>query len=362
MNYSKWLKITISLTGIFLLVVVTVNFYIDSYGVRTSLFNPAKFQNSNRKFCATGMNQHISAPEQVFSRPQDFDSFIFGSSRTSVIDPRKMTGGKYFNMSYAVGLPSEHLAVVKAFLKKGIHIKTVVIGLDESYFSISPEQQKNQLINIMHPYITGDSLINLFYRYFCRMPKLFEISLEYKRLFKGEQKDKCITDENGMNIGWLNKEKTIIASGKPIFTKEDIRYEPTPYSNKALNESLNAIDELNILARKNNFTLIVFINPTHSHMYLHDAHGLFAAKEKIAQITDYYDFSGLNSVTTNDLAFIDEGHYRYLVGDIIIKRIFGSGNINIPIDFGVLVTKKNVNEHIRKQKLELKKYLSKTMP
>jgi hypothetical protein len=75
-------------------------------------------------------------------------------------------------------------------------------------------------------------------------------------------------------------------------------------------------------------------------------------------MTDFYDFSGLNSVTLNNLNYYEKNHYRYLVGNMIVKRIFGCGNINIPDDFGVLVTKNNINEHIKKQRWELENYLA----
>jgi len=58
------------------------------------------------------------------------------------------------------------------------------------------------------------------------------------------------------------------------------------------------------------------------------------------------------------LNYYKESHYRYLVNNMIVKRIVGCGNVSVPDDFGVLVTKKTVSEHVKKQKLELEKYLS----
>ena len=89
------------------------------------------------------------------------------------------------------------------------------------------------------------------------------------------------------------------------------------------------------------------------------ANYLFSVKQRLVSATDYYDFSGLNSVTLNDMNYYEISHYRYIVGDMIIKKIFAVGDINVPRDFGVLVTKKNVNQHIRKQKLELENYRAK---
>lgn len=43
---------------------------------------------------------------------------------------------------------------------------------------------------------------------------------------------------------------------------------------------------------------------------------------RLAQITPYYDFSGLNRITTDDYYYYEVSHYRPIVGDMIIHRIF----------------------------------------
>ena len=74
-------------------------------------------------------------------------------------------------------------------------------------------------------------------------------------------------------------------------------------------------------------------------------------------MTDYYDFSGFNSVTTNPVNYYEEVHYRYRVGDMIIERIFGGSVAALPEDFGSLVTKHSIGQHLEKQKRELEQYL-----
>ena len=58
-------------------------------------------------------------PELIFRSPKRFDSFLFGSSRVGVIDVNKIPAGKFYNMSYSVGMLSQHLAILKAFVQKG---------------------------------------------------------------------------------------------------------------------------------------------------------------------------------------------------------------------------------------------------
>ena len=204
MNNSRWLKMTVSLGMLFLLVIVIINFYIDTYGVRLSLYSLNR--TSGQVNCLTDINQHIFNPEFIFRNSDRFDSFLFGSSRTGVIDVNKIKSGGFFNMSYTQGLPAEHLAMVKAFLRKGIKVKSILVGLDEFSFAISPREHENELLRIMHPYITGDSLTSIFLKYYFRIPKLFELANGEKLLFNYRQGDKFILSQNGLNLFWLNKD------------------------------------------------------------------------------------------------------------------------------------------------------------
>lgn len=155
------------------------------------------------------------------------------------------------------------------------------------------------------------------------------------------------------------RRKKINISGKPLFVNKAFTYNPVNYDKKLADEVFAQIEEIIALSKNNNFSLIFFFNPMRSQRYLNCASGLIPIKERLASITDFYDFSGFNSVTTNSLNFYEDGHYRYLVGDMIIRRIFGRGSVaNVPEDFGVLVTKKNVDEYIKKQKLELEEHLT----
>ncbi len=354
MKNSQWLKMIIYFTVVFLIIVVSLNFFIDTYGVRLSLFSVNKEVGQIKSMEA--INQHIFNPEYVFRYPNRFDSFIFGSSRTAVIDPAKINTRKFYNMSYSAGLPSQHLAILRSFLQKGIKIKTVIIGLDEFCFTLSPEEHEKQLLRIMHPSITGRSLPNIFSTFFFRMPKQFEISNVKKLLFNDKREKKFILNEKGLHLFWVKKEKEIELIGKPLFTADVTQFSPKLFNEKLADEAFAQIQELISLAEKNNFALIIFFNPLNNNVYIKQANALFPVKLKLASMIDYYDFSGLNFVTLDNLNYYEESHYRYLVGDMVVKRIFGNGNISVPDDFGVLVTKKNVNEHIQKQKLELGKY------
>jgi hypothetical protein len=358
MNYSKWIKITVLYTALLFAFIVVPNIFFDTFGVYSSLFDLNKGKKINYSMSASGINQRIYNTELILRNPDRFDSFLFGSSRIGVIDPGKITTGHFYNMSYPQGIVAEHLSIIKTFLKKGIKIKNVIIGMDEFSFKSRISEHENQLLYIMHPDVSGKSRSNLFFRYFFRLPRPFEISFWFKFLFKNNGEFKPLFNDTGLNVSWLATEKKIAATGKYSFLNEDFAYSPFIFDQQLANEVFAQIDEMKLLAKKNNFSLIIFFNPIYAQRYANYAAGFLSIKKDLAEHTDFYDFSGFNSITTDDFNYYEDHHYRYLIGDMIIQRISGNGNIKVPDDFGVLVTKNNVYTYINKQKMEMGKYLA----
>jgi hypothetical protein len=355
MSYVKWLITTLSLILIFAVLVVVVNFSVDHHGVRLSLFSKKK--EVNQTIYPNGLNQHMFNAELIFRNPVKFDSFLFGSSRTGVIDVSKITSGRFYNMSYSAGLPAEHLAIINAFLQRGVKVKSVAIGLDDFCFNLSATEHQKQLLRIMHPDVNGPNRAAIFAMYFFRKPSLFELRAWWDRVIRGKIKGRFIMNSQGLNTVWLENEKILEATGKPIFQYDTKKYKPITYGRQEMDEAFAAIEKLIELSRKHHFSITFFITPFYSNLYLNNAEALMNVKERLAQLTDYFDFSGFNSVTTNDMDYYEESHYRYRVGDMIIKRIFGDGAVDVPDDFGVLVTRENVGRYIKQQKRELEQYL-----
>ena len=76
-------------------------------------------------------------------------------------------------------------------------------------------------------------------------------------------------------------------------------------------QALAEIQEIKNLCESNGIKLIVFISP-HEHK-LYQAMDLDRFREiqyRLAQITPYYDFSGLNRITTDDYYYYEVSHYR----------------------------------------------------
>ena len=354
MSYRKWFIITISLGLFFAALVVAANFTVDHHAVRLSLFSGSG--EISQSVFPDGINQQMFNAELIFRNPQKYDSFLFGSSRTAVIPVKKLPGGRFYNMSYAAGSLEQHLAIIRAMLQKGVPIKNVIIGLDD--FSFKPvAATEKYLIRMMHPDAGGPGRVQLFFMYFFRKPSIQELSLWKDRVVLNKMKGRFIIGPDGLNLGWREKDEIIQKLGNPIFDDTLRKYQPEIYNSRKVDEGFRDIAKLIALAQEKHFSLIFFINPLYEQKYISNAESLFFVKERLAALTDYYDFSGFNSVTTDPMNYYEESHYRFRVGYMIAARLFGLQSFPVPADFGLLVTRQNVERHLNHQRRDLKNIL-----
>jgi len=112
---------------------------------------------------------------------------------------------------------------------------------------------------------------------------------------------------------------------------------------------------------ENAINLYVYIPPMYcEHFYAIKEAGLQNEfeqfKKELAEITDYIDFTGVNSITTNKNNYWDSSHLRKEYTYLVMARLFQDNkNITEHQDFGVLVTKENVEQHLLNQSSQYKK-------
>jgi hypothetical protein len=165
---------------------------------------------------------------------------------------------------------------------------------------------------------------------------------------------------------WLDKKPgkvfyDIHESGMVLHKQEDIRIErnreahinnkkfkkPFYYRGDRIVDTINEIEEIKNICASNNIKLVLFINPIHKTTYLDsDPLQLDAFKRELVKVRDYYDFSGLNSITIDNYCYYETSHYRYFVADMILARMFDDVSLKVPEDFGVLVNKNNIEAHL----------------
>ncbi|MBQ8698292.1 MAG: hypothetical protein IJ521_04775, partial [Schwartzia sp.] len=266
--------------------------------------------------------------------PQKYDAYCFGSSRVGKIDLRKIENGlRYYNMTYSGGLPGEWLGHLKLFLKHRVTMRQLLLGIDEFSFRNNPKAHETQYLRI--PY-RDEGNIKTYLSYLLKEPFILPEQEESKR---------SIFDIYGTGMAFREDVDEKIEQDVAKHIQDPKFLKPMRSLGNRIDETIAELETIKTLCNQNGIELIVFINPIHNSTYLATNLAEFNEfKQRLSEITDYYDFSGLNEITTNNYYYYETSHYRPIVGDMIIQRIFYPER---ETDFGVFVTKANVAEHIR---------------
>ncbi|MBI5741698.1 MAG: hypothetical protein HZA16_13405 [Nitrospirae bacterium] len=351
-----YLKIIV-LTSITIISVASYNYLTDPYGIFRITGEDLAYEPGYEP------NQHYAKMRHIIKDKHAWDSFLFGSSRVGKINPALIPGGKYYNMNYSEGVPGEHLADIRIMLQEGLPVKNIIIGLDNTSYAFRPDDHRGQILR--HPYDESVFRRIIFQiKYLCAAPRI-----GIGRYMRFKNNEPLVTfgiPEDGMQD--LKKVDAKIESNiEGHLNNERFNEVNDPFSGQAerdylnlINDTIRDIDEIIELSEAYNFNVYFFISPTHYKFYLQsDPCRFLLFKEKLAQITDYWDFSGINSVTTSNYYYYETSHYRTIVGDLIVCRMTNCSGTPVPADFGVLINSDNINQHVKDQKEKLIAYKAK---
>lgn len=78
--------------------------------------------------------------------------------------------------------------------------------------------------------------------------------------------------------------------------------------------------------------------------------------KELVKVTDYIDFTGHNTISENQLNYWDSSHLRKEITPTIFAKIFNDDTIEVPKDFGVFVTKENIDKHLKNLRQQIQAY------
>ena len=61
-------------------------------------------------------------------------------------------------------------------------------------------------------------------------------------------------------------------------------------------------------------------------------------------------------ISKNDYNYYEDSHYLAYVGELVAAKIFNDKSVEVPEDFGVLVTKDNIDEHLENLRKQIQAY------
>ena len=340
-RYRKWFFTGLIILAGELSAVALLNYIVDPSG----LFRYGTWRHDVSHQFFGLVSKNFIKTRYIARNPQKFDCLIFGSSRVNGIDGRQIKDATCYNMTYAAGLPRNHLDDLRYMLKKGVRLKIVLIGLDEFSYKFDPAEHFTDYLRYPYPPAVHKSLAFFYLKYLIRYPsRPMKFSFEG---FRGKRPP-IPYDHYGTGLEFPDRaEEEKINADPTTYAKDPKFQEPLVTRGDRMGEALEEIRETVDLLRAHGIRPIIFMNPIHKTTYFDTGlEKLFLFEKELSKITSFYDFSGLNSITTDNTCYYETSHYRFKVGALMLARIFNDTSVKVPADFGVLVTKENIDEHL----------------
>ncbi len=337
-KYKLYIVLSILFTFILFSLGIAVRYVIDLVGINS------KFDLGLYKDVALGYRT------QKFVELNNFkpNTIMLGGSRVHYLSPKdveKYTNDKVYNLGLNYSTLEEQYYFLKYSLKH-FPIENVIIGLNLYTFSEVLEDNNSDFDKDL--FEGGFSIFKQF-KHYLEVPLFKYLKYVYYNTFTEPfYKDGAITPYHQQIV--LN-------------TQEDRRWENSIEGYREKYDNYLEWGETNLeyfkkmvkLCEEYQVNLKVFTTAIHTSQLnlLKDLDKMeiyYKWKEEIAKVTPYWDFMYSNSVTKNEKYYIDSSHLKQEYGNFYFARLFDDKEIKTPKDFGVFVTKENVNKYLESLK------------
>ncbi len=302
------------------------------------------------------------------------DVIFMGNSKCDfAIDPDyfgQITGiEKVYNASLRSGQPYEMRKYLEFTLSNNPELKAVYLAIDYEMFQF----QEKKMPGFDENQINRSSIT---------LDNVFKTTLSWDAL-----KDSLMTlkynQENQYAFRAYEKTgKMSESSLKLIFEEEDSFYKNTRgfiinqyMRNKASDDTMcedkfQELKKIVEICKSNQIELTVFVLPVHAiHMDVYDKNWKRYEEweRRLVDIVPIVDFLSYNemTMTSSDVSinenkyFWDSAHIKSQVGNIILNRLANKSDAKEEEDFGILVSKENVEEHLCKIRQQHEQWKSK---
>lgn len=313
------------------LAVIPLNVYVDPYNV---------FHADSIRDNGVEPNKNYIKTQFILEHQDEYDSYLFGSSRAGFIDVSKLPDGKWYNFSYSEGLPKEQCETLRTLISQGEIPKQVYLSVDNISYLVDPAYHEGQLYRKPFPY-EGSLMDKLqFFSVYLDSITTLE-SLAVIRTYEGNTEE---LRERMYSTGCENLNLNITfdeTSTKPYWAQY---YEPR------IDEAIAEIREFKELCDEYDIELTVFTNPLYITTYERSVDkGYLDFLEQLAYVTPFYNFSGYNEISMNNDYYFETSHFTPEAANRIMDIIENGGNAHAmqAQGFGYYVTEDNVEEFMK---------------
>ncbi len=352
MGARKWLAIWLVLVSSAIFSVGLLNYAVDPFGVFGTKILREPF----------AVNRRYVKMEYLIHHKKDYNAFMIGSSRIGTTYPfdleRYLPGSSFYNMAAASANLYDDEMTIRYLLENDFDVKYIYLQIDLSHV-YAYGQSRNDYQRKYHPYVNGESSALFYLNYLTILPVK---SIAGKVLINLSQDYDMIEDaQTGMRfnirrISARSENQEAYVRHEHSFQRKNSRRAFVLDDPRSLN-GIAAFERIVKMCRESNVNLIVFTTP-HNHIMM-DTFNLEQTSwfvQALVQMHPIWYFSGYNSVTVNDLNYFESSHYTPDVGRMITARIFADDSVNIPDDFGILLTAEKKHQDLKMERKHMKRY------
>ena len=338
MSSKSWIAIVTGILLVNMSIVALVNYVVDPFGIFQSNILKNKMQ----------MNERFVKIDYIDKNHQKYNSYLFGSSRIGVMEPevieQYIPKSKFYNFTVSSANLHDYLSHLEYFIKQKYEIKTLLLQLDIDDMN-NYGQDNADYLSLLHPHVFDESLSFFYTRY---LLGFFPLNLRSKiELNLGEISKKTYNLETG--VWYLPYNEKSLVSDSSAYVKNEKSFH---FKNRRIihytreEENKKALEKIVDLCRLSEIKLYVFTTPHNQNMmdtFVLEDYNKYL--RNISELTDFYDFSGYNTITMKNNHYYEMSHYRPYISELIAARIFDNKDISIPNDFGKFIEKGSLIGH-----------------
>lgn len=346
MKAKKWINLFIIFSFLTMLFIVSINYIIDPLW---TFSHSNKFNNNQ-----DGFDERQQKSNFIFNHGlNDFNGILLGSSRSTFINQNSFKNMKIYNYALNAIKPNEYKDYINFAKKsKDKDFEYIIIGLDFFGTNLLTEAK------IEKPQYYINTAQSSFYKY-----KMLLSLSTFKKSFKNIENslfgEKLFYDRNNIKYQLVVSEDERIKNFSINMISQPSNFRNSKYIYN--NEYINILKELK--KENPNTKFIIFTSAITSNLLvsiLKDEKRINEyerwLKETIEVFSEINHFMTINSITTNLNNYSDADHAYPNIVSLIARKISEKNSDDIPKDFGMVLTKKNINNYIENLKREINTY------
>lgn len=294
------------------------------------------------------MNPRVAKIAYLERNHKNYDSYVIGSSKVSSLSVGELNGymdASFYNMTWYGGDLADEVELVR-YIVENYSVKNIVLAVDPQNADLF-DTEADQIKGNMHCKVDGSPAVSFYAKYLFANPSYgWDKLLAYTRRGYLVTREAVYTAETGCYNKQV-RDATPIGEMSEYLALENNIVSVSASAMPYVDEAAAAVAEIQRICEERGIRLLVIGVPLYNDdFYRYDQERMSLFWEKLAAITDFYDFWGGNCVNGDMRYFYDTNHFRNNVGTMMLAYIFGNPDVYVPDGFGHLTTADTVGERI----------------